>query len=238
MDLRKKVAVVTGASGGIGSALVKKLVALGVRVIALDASISLLNQLKSTPELLDITTFACDFTDAVKVQETANLIKEQFNEIDFLFNVAGVGIYKKLDELTFGEWKSASAINLDAPFIFSKTLLASLNNAKKGMIFNMGSGMGVIPAANRSAYCSTKYALRGLSLSLNKELQSKNIDVVLLTLGSVMTSFGTGGIDARKELARNGKKYLKVGEVIDKIVAITESENREAEYVLYPEGYA
>jgi short-subunit dehydrogenase len=128
-------------------------------------------------------------------------------------------------------------INVNAPFILIKGLLGSLKKSEKGMIFNVGSGMGVIAAEDRSSYCTSKFALRGLSLSLDKELRSQKFDVVLLTLGSVMTPFGTGGIDKRKELERKGKKYLTVSEVVEKIISITKSTVRDSEYTFYPEGY-
>jgi short-subunit dehydrogenase len=101
---------------------------------------------------------------------------------------------------------------------------------ENSLIFNVGSDMGINPTENRTAYCSSKFGLRGLSLCLNKELKK---DVCLLTLGSVMDNFGTGGIKKRKELASKGKKYLKVSQVINKILEVVDSNEREAEYKLY-----
>jgi len=102
---------------------------------------------------------------------------------------------------------------------------------------NFGSGMGKIPTAERVAYCTSKFGLRGLSLSLTKEFRKENIDISLLTLGSCMTNFGTGGIVFRKEQQQNGKKYLTPEEVTKKVISITTSDKKKREYVLYPEGY-
>jgi short-subunit dehydrogenase len=221
MKLSEKTAIVTGAGGAIGSNLVKKLEENGVTVVTVDWEME----------------YGCDFTDSTAVAALVEAIKSKYHQIDMLFNVAGVGIYKKISNLKFKEWLDTYAINVHAPFLFSKILLGNLKSSGDGLILNVGSGMGVIGAAERTSYCSSKFALRGLSLSLSKELQSEKVDVVLLTLGSVMTPFGTGGIDKRKELERSGKKYLSVDEVTDKIIEIVKSEKRDNEYTLYPEGY-
>ncbi len=221
MDLTKKVAVVTGAGGAIGSSLVKKLEENGVICVSVDKGFK----------------YGCDFTDSGAVISLLDRIKTDYPKVDLLFNVAGIGIYENISDLSFEEWKNTYSINVHAPFLFSKYLLDNIKNSGGGMILNVGSGMGVIGAADRSSYCSSKFALRGLSLSLSKELEGQKIDVVLLTLGSVMTPFGTGGIDKRKELARGGKKYLTVEEVTDKIVEIAKSDKRDDEYTFYPEGY-
>lgn len=219
--LTGKTAIVTGARGAIGAALIKKLEASGVACIAVD---------KDLPD-------GCDFTDLTALVGLLNNLKERYKKIDFLFNVAGIGIYKNIKDLTIEEWQNTFSINVNAPFLFSKYLLQNLKNSGSAMILNVGSGMGVIGAEERTSYCASKFALRGLSLSLSKELKNQVVDVVLLTLGSVMTPFGTGGIDKRKELERKGKKYLSVDEVTDKIIEITKSKVRDEEYVMYPEGY-
>lgn len=221
MDIKEKIAVVTGANGAIGSALVKKLIECGVKCISIDLE----------------HEYSCDFSNPQDVIKLAETLKAKFPNIDYLYNIAGIGIYKNIEDLSVEEWETAFAINVTAPFIFSKYLSSNMRSSENPMIFNIGSGMGVISAADRSSYCSSKFALRGLSLSLHKELKPKNIDVCLFTLGSIMTPFGTGGIDKRKELERLGKKYLTVEEVTEKIIAITKSTNREEEYTMYPEGY-
>ena len=221
MDLAGKIAVVTGAGGAIGSALVAKLKDNKVFCIEVDKDFEM----------------GCDFTKSESILALFGVIKDKFPIIDFVFNVAGIGVYKKIEDLTENDWQNTFTINVTAPFLISQTLLPNLKKTKSTMIFNIGSGMGVVSASERTAYCSSKFALRGLSLSLSKELKNQDVDVVLLTLGSVMTPFGTGGIDKRKELERNGKKYLTVQEVTNKIIDIAKSEVRDEEYVMYPDGY-
>ena len=97
--------------------------------------------------------------------------------------------------------------------------------------------MGKIASAGRVAYCASKFGLRGMSLSLTRELENIGVDVSLLTLGSVMTNFGTGGLSFRKDQQERGKRYLDPTEVIDKVIEITISEKKKSEYILYPDGY-
>jgi len=223
MNIKGKIAVVTGAKGGIGSVLVRRLLGEGVECIEVDKNI----------KFPIFGTF--NFARPRSTEGFANYVKSNYGSIDFLFNVAGVGIYAPIDELDYKQWSDSININLTAPFVLTKELLPLLERSKNPMVLNVGSGMGVLPKADRTAYCSSKFGLRGLSLSLNKEL--KNVDVCLLTLGSVMTNFGTGGIRKRQELEKAGKKYLTSSEVVSKIIDIAKSDKRKGEYTFYPKGY-
>jgi len=179
-----------------------------------------------------------DLTDEKQILTAVNKISSKYSKIDYLFHVAGIGIYKKIEDLTISEWRESVAVNFTAPFILTKTLLPLLKKSDDPLVISWGSGMGVMPKANRVAYCATKFGLRGLSLTLFKEFKKKDVDFVLLTLGSVMTSFGTGGLIYRKKLEKKGKHYLEIQDVIDKVVEIMSEKSRKAEYALYPPGYA
>lgn len=222
MKFAGKHAVVTGAKGAIGSALISKLESLGISCISVDKD----------------TEYGCDFSDPIQVDNLSRKISEEFPKIDYLFNVAGIGIYADLENLDLKEWLDSFSINVTAPFLMSKNLMKNLKKSDDALIFNVGSGMGVIPTGGRSAYCSSKFALRGLSLTLSEELKIHGVGVCHLTLGSVMTPFGTGGLEIRKKLEKKGKLYLTVKEVVTKISEILSSKNREKEYVYYPKGYS
>lgn len=238
MNLTGKIAVVTGAGGGMGSILARKLKELGCGLVLIEKELSLLDHLADLFDGPQTVKYASDFSSQESVEKLVEVIKNNHEKIDFLYHVAGVGIYKDLSDLSPAEWKLSLEINLNAPFILTKGLLPLLSRSQKSMIFTFGSGVGRIPLAGRVAYCASKFGLRGMSLSLAKEYKDKNIDFVLLTLGSVMTGFGTGGLTLRKKLEKEGKKYFTPEEVIEKVIKITKAGNRKAEYVLYPEDYA
>lgn len=226
--LKDKNIVITGVSGGIGKLVYKKLKQKGVNLFLIDRP-GKLRGFSGVSEVADFTNKRDTFFASYSVQKQAN-------KVDVLINLVGIGIYKKFKDLTIREFRQSIQINLLAPFIVSRVMLPALLRTKKGLIINIGSGMGKIPTAGRSAYCASKFGLRGLSLSLNKELKGK-VDVSLLTLGSVMTGFGTGGYLKRRFLQLKGKKYLNPEQVADKIISIIESKERKTEYTMYPKGY-
>lgn len=228
MNLENKTIVITGISGGIGKILYKKLVDQNVNLILIDQAGTLMG--------LNGFCVDSDFSDMKDIFLAGSAISKIFKKVDVLINLAGIGIYKSIDKLSIKEFEDSININLIAPFVLTKFLYPALLKSNNGLVINVGSGMGIIPQAERSAYCTSKFGLRGLSLSLNKELKGK-IDISLLTLGSVMTGFGTGGIKKRKELQKEGKNYLSPEEVVNKILSIIESKNRKAEYIMYPKGY-
>lgn len=236
MELKGKIAVITGAGGGIGASLVMSLKKAGVICILVEREISLLDKFK---DLLDnqMAIYECDLSDTESVKRFTDKILVSYKQIDLLFNIAGIGVYKDIEDLNDTEWVNSIAVNLTAPFVLIKNLLPLLKKSEKAFVLNFGSGMGKNPTPGRVAYCASKFGLRGMSLSLNEELKNENIDVSLLTLGSVMTNFGSGGIEHRKEMEKNGKKYLTTENVVDEVMKITTSDEKVPEYFLYPDGY-
>ncbi|KKU10084.1 MAG: Short-chain dehydrogenase/reductase SDR [Candidatus Woesebacteria bacterium GW2011_GWB1_45_5] len=237
MDLKGKIAVITGAGGGIGSEIVKSLKSGGVRCVVIEKEKSLLEGIMDILDGDQNYIFECDFSKPADVERLGEELSAKFPAIDFLFNIAGIGIYKNIEDLAIGEWEKSININLTAPFILTKKLIPSLKKSDDAVVVNIGSGMGVIPTPGRVAYCSTKFGLRGMSLTLAEEFKGKNISFVLMTLGSVMTNFGTGGLTLRKKLEEEGKKYLDPVDIAQKIIGIIKDKDRHAEYKIYPEGY-
>src|SRR3990167_4163221 len=97
--------------------------------------------------------------------------------------------------------------------------------------------MGTIPAAGRSVYCASKFALRGMSLSLSKEFDRTNVNIVHLTLGSVLTEFGPMTLEEKKRENLEGKAYLTPTYVAEKVVEILRKDQVEPEISISPTGY-
>lgn len=231
MELIGKTAVITGAGGGMGSVLARALKKEGVNLILVERRLSLLDHLTDLIDGSENAKYECDLSSPEEIQNLILDIGQNFSKIDFLYNVAGVGIYKNIGDLSVQEWTDSVAINQTAPFILTKSLL----DCGLELVVNFGSGMAELPTAGRVAYCSSKAGLRSLSLALSKEL--KDVSVVHMMLGSVMTNFGTGGIKVREDLEKEGKKYLTPEKVIEKVIETTKLDERRAEYEMYPEGY-
>lgn len=236
MQIKNKTILITGAGGGIGLELATQLSKEGAFLILTDRNQEMLENVRKRLTKNQHLYFVCDMSKPLEVEKFAQAIKDEFMKLDFIFNIAGIGIYKNLKDLKLKEWLDSFNINVNAPFIIMKELIAKLD-FDGGWIFNIGSGMGMMPTAGRSAYCASKFALRGLSLTLAEEYQNTNTAVTLITLGSVMDNFGTGGIEYRKQKEKEGKKYLSVKEVSQKIIDLIKSDIKLKEFVLYPDGY-
>lgn len=231
MNLKDKVVVITGATGGMGREIVKLLDLEGAQLVLVSKNESeLQNQLKSLKNKKN-ECFGVDLSNLEDTLKIAKQIASKYSNIDVLINAAGIGIYKTIEELTLDEWNKTMSINLDSAFIFIKELIQHMNTSKDSIVISLGSGMGVKAEAERSAYCTSKFALRGLMLSLSEEYKRiNNPKFCLLTLGSVLTSFGPMSFEEKKRSMESGKGYLTPDWVARKIVEILKSETQEVEY--------
>lgn len=231
MDLKGKIVVITGSTGGIGREIVKRLDSESVTLILVSKTESeLQTQLKSLNNKNSVW-YVADLSNQIDTAKIASEISKKYEKVDILINAAGIGIYKPFEELSLEEWNRSLNINLNASFIMIKELMGSLNNSSESIILSLGSGMGVSPEPQRSAYCTSKFALRGLMLTLAEEYKRfKKPEFCLLTLGSVLTSFGPMSFEEKKRDMESGKGYLTPEWVSEKIVELLKSETREVEY--------
>ena len=233
MNLRGKTVLITGASKGMGNSIAKNLAKEGANIILVARSEDALKDLvKSLGE--NHKYYVCDFEDINQIIDLAERVIRDFESLDVLINGAGLGIYKPIEEVSFEEWKKSFSIGLDAPYFLTQKLLPLLGKSEKSLVINIGSGMGVIPAPGRSVYCSLKFALRGMTLSLAEEFKRANTQFVLLTLGSVLTGFGPKSIEEKKN---EGKAYLTPEWVAERVSEIIKENGKGVEYTFYPSDY-
>ena len=233
MKLKNKTILITGGSGGIGKIIAKKLAKDGNKLILVARK---KNELKKIVNKLgnNHQYIVCDLSKAKSINKLITKLSKTLNKLDILFNVAGIGIYKNLENLTDKEWTQSLATNVTAPYRLIKGLLPLLKKSSKPLVVNIGSGAGTTGIKDRSAYVASKFALRGLSLSLSKEYKDQNLSFVLFTLGSTLTGFGPLSLKEKIKLKKKGKAYFAPEWVVNKIIKITESKNPKKEYVLYP----
>ena len=209
-----KNAVVVGGNGGVGSKLI--------------------DALKNEEyNIISITRTECDLTNYKQIEKSISKIKKDFKSIDLLVNAAGIATYKNLTEVSDEDMQYSFMVNTIAPAIFIRELAPLMNN-KDSLVLNIGSGAGVIPMKGRSIYCATKYALRGLTLSLAEEYEGRNPKFCLITLGSTLTNFGPMTIEEKKKEFEKGKAYFPVEFVVEKLIGIIKDEKRENEITLFP----
>lgn len=237
MDIKDSYTVLTGATGGIGRELAKELDSEGSDLILISKSEKELRSLISSLTRKTHVSYACDLSNQEQTVKIAKEISEKFTTIKVLINAAGIGIYKPLEDISIKDFTDSLNINLTSEFIFCKNLLNNLKAAGESVVINIGSGDGVIPVAGRSVYCTTKFAIRGMTLSFAEEFKRTKTHFCLITLGSTLTSFGPLSFEAKKQEMESGKGYLTPEWVAKKLVQIVKDDNKQPEYEIFPSGY-
>lgn len=236
MNLFGKTVVLTGAGGGIGSVLAEKLHLEGAKLFLTSTEARKLDELRGKLAGTD-RIFLTDFLLPNQIKELVDNIKRETDVVDILINAAGVGIYKSLEELSQKDWEDSFKINAEAPFLLIQKLLPLLQKSSESLVLNIGSGTGVIPQRNRSAYGASKFALRGLTLDLAEEFTRKSPRFCLITLGSTLTNFAGVPVEEKIKRSKEGHAYFTPEWVANKLIEIMKSDNRKVEYTCYPSDY-
>jgi NAD(P)-dependent dehydrogenase (short-subunit alcohol dehydrogenase family) len=187
--LAGKVAIVTGASRGIGRAIS---IALAKEAATIVLAARSTEKLKETAEQVTDAGGKAEIvvTELAEEESIRNLVKvtgENFSRLDILVNNAGVTHSAKLKETATADWDRCHQINARAPFILCREALPLLIKAEAAYIINIASVVGVKGYPLQSAYTASKHALRGMTISLAEELKGSNIRVHLLCPGGVDT---------------------------------------------------
>lgn len=188
MDLSGKIAIVTGASSGIGADFSRRLVERGVMVYGIARREEKLNELKSNLGDLFIGV-PMDVTDESAVRDW---VAKTFTSTlpDILINNAGIGLFANIDELTSDQWHKMVNLNLNAVYYLTSAVVPLLKqNERVCHIVNVSSIAGRMGNPKLSGYNATKYALGGFSDALMKELRDDGIKVTCMYPGSTATEF-------------------------------------------------
>jgi NAD(P)-dependent dehydrogenase (short-subunit alcohol dehydrogenase family) len=177
--LEGRIAVITGASKGLGRQMAESLAAGGAAVALVARSEALLQDVAAgirnrggKAEIL-----VADVTDETGVGEVAQHVEEKLGVCDILINNAGINNRKSIEDFTLTEWQEILAVNLTGPFLLSRAFVPGMKSKKFGRIINMTSIMTHVSLPNRTGYSATKAGLLGFTKSLALELASFNITV-------------------------------------------------------------
>jgi 3-oxoacyl-[acyl-carrier protein] reductase len=204
----KRVALVTGGSRGIGAAIVKRLVADGLHVVAVARNAEKLQQVCAEASAAGAESggsaeaLICDIADAKALAAAVESVAERLGRLDVLVNNAGItkdGLILRMDDKDFD---SVIETNLKSAFVSIRAAARPMMRAKGGRIINISSVSGVVGNAGQTNYAASKAGLIGLSKSVAKELAGKNITCNVVAPGFVTTDMTDGLNDQIKEGAR------------------------------------
>lgn len=184
MRFANKVAVVTGATSGIGEATALRLMSEGAKVIAIGRNIDKGKELESKG---DCKFYAADFTKPEEIESVCAKIAEEIGRVNILVNSAGMSVGGTVEELTLAQWNEIFMVNVTATFLMSKYLMPLIRKQGGGRIVNIGSTAGTVGAWGLHAYSSTKGAVIQLSKSMACEYAKEGIMVNCVCPGGTKT---------------------------------------------------
>jgi len=183
IDFKNKNILITGASGGIGQALVKKFIELGGNVVGSGTKTEKLDILKKKYPSIKIKKF--DLAEHSRIEEFIEDVSLELGGLDILINNAGTNVDNLSLRMKEEEWKKVIDINLTATFLLSKHAIKKMLKNKFGRVVNITSVVGHTGNLGQANYAASKSAIIGMSKSLAIEYAKKNITVNCVSPGFI-----------------------------------------------------
>ena len=188
-QLSGRVAVITGASRGLGRATALALGGAGARLALVGRDqAKLAESLKLARELgAEAETFTCEVRDEAQVRKLADDVARRFGAVHILVNNAGTAIRKNVVDFSLEEWRALTDTNITGVFLMCKYFVPHMRGHGYGRIINLTSIMAHVSSEGRGVYSATKHAVAGLTKALAIELAPDNINCVAISPGFVAT---------------------------------------------------
>ena len=229
-NLENKNIIVTGASGGIGNSIVKKLNKAGANILASGTRIEKLEELKKNFENIKILKF--DISQSDKIAEfIENATNELGGSLDGLVNNAGITQDNLAIRMSLEEWQKVININLTSTFLMSKFAIKKMLKNKSGKIVNITSVVGHTGNLGQANYTASKAAIVAMSKSLAIEYAKKNININCISPGFIKTAM-TDNIDEKfKEVIISKIPSARLGEPDDIANAVLFLSSDQSDYI-------
>jgi len=187
--IEQRVAVVTGASRGIGEAIARALAEQGRHVVCVARNAEKLEavakSIKDAGGLASVKT--CDMSDAGAITELIESVASEYSRLDILVNNAGITRDNLLLRMTDEQFDEVIQVNLRGVFVACRSALRPMMRGKWGRVINLGSVSGLVGNAGQANYAAAKAALSGFTRSLGKEMAGKNITANVVAPGFIQT---------------------------------------------------
>jgi len=229
-NLEKKNIIVTGASGGIGNAIIKKLSEAGANILASGTRIEKLEELKKNFERIKIKKF--DISQSDKIEEfIENATTELGGSLDGIVNNAGITQDNLAIRMSLDEWQKVININLTSTFLMSKFAIKKMLKNKSGKIVNITSVVGHTGNLGQANYTASKAGIVAMSKSLAIEYAKKNININCISPGFIKTAMTDKIDDKFKEVIISKIPSARLGEPDDVANAVLFLSSDQSEYI-------
>ena len=229
-DLTGMTALVTGASGGIGSAIAKALAGQGARVALSGTRAEALETVRSQLGG-EHAVLPCNLSDAAAVDALVPQAVEALGKLDIIVNNAGVTRDNLAMRMKDEEWDQVIRVNLEAAFRLARAAMKPMMRAKHGRIISITSVVGATGNPGQANYAASKAGLVGMSKALAQEVASRGITVNCVAPGFIASAMTDALPDAQKDVLKGRIPAGKLGEGEDVAAACVYLASREAGYV-------
>jgi len=226
--LNKKTVIITGAAGGIGSALVAEFAEAGYNVAAVDRDLRRLDHLRSSFSADDVAIFQIDLKDFHVLGPLVDEIADRFGRLDVLVNNAALSIAHSVRTMTDEEWHAVIATNLTAPAFLMREATRRMKTG--GVVINIASIEGTLSKGVATAYTAAKSGLLGLTFDAAVGLGPAGIRVVAVSPGAVDTTMSpkTGDLETASLDMIPAQSWAKPSEIAK---AVRWLASEEASYI-------
>jgi len=229
-NLEKKNIIVTGASGGIGNAIIKKLNEAGANILASGTRIEKLEELQKNFEGIKILKF--DISQSDKIEEfIENATNELGGSLDGIINNAGITQDNLAIRMSLDEWQKVININLTSTFLMSKFAIKKMLKNKSGKIVNITSVVGHTGNLGQANYTASKAGIVAMSKSLALEYAKKNININCISPGFIKTAMTDKIDDKFKEVIISKIPSARLGEPDDIANAVLFLSSKQSDYI-------
>lgn len=230
-DLTGMTALVTGASGGIGSSIAQSLAAQGAKLALSGTRAEKLEEVRGTLAGEGHEILPCNLSDSDAVDALVGDAVAKLGKLDILVNNAGITRDNLAMRMKDDEWADVIRVNLEAAFRLSRAAVRPMMKARFGRIISITSVVGVTGNPGQSNYAASKAGLIGMSKALAQELASRNITVNCVAPGFIESAMTDALPDAQKEALLTKIPAGKLGNGDDIAAACVYLASKEAQYV-------
>jgi short-subunit dehydrogenase len=204
--LEGQVALITGASSGIGAAIARAFLGEGADLVVVARREERLAALAdgARAEGRRVIPVVGDTREEATAERAVRAATEQLGRLDILVNNVGIGIYKNLVDTSASDYDAMMSTNMRSTFVFTRHAVPVMLERGAGSIINVASMAGVMGFAGEAVYCATKFAQVGFTQALDRELRPRGIKVGALCPGGVKTEFAIGTGRTTEGVAASG----------------------------------